>query len=69
VGSALRVTSRLGRTAGTGYADRRGIARVKVRWHPRVRFHDLRHTFATHVQAGLGDLRVTRSYWATRTSA
>ena len=45
----------------TPWVDSRGIARVKVRWRPLVRFHDLRHTFATHVQAGLGDLRVTQA--------
>src|SRR5215813_10142128 len=27
----------------------------------RFRFHDLRHTFASHVQMGLGDLRATRT--------
>ena len=43
------------------YTDRRGRPRVRLRWRPRVRFHDLRHTFATMVQAGLGDLRVTQA--------
>jgi hypothetical protein len=37
-----------------------GFAGVKVRWRPCVQLHDLRHTFATMVQAELGDLRVTQ---------
>jgi integrase len=42
------------------WVDSRGIARVKVTWKPRMRFHDLRSTFATHAQARSGDLVVTQ---------
>ena len=46
---------------GTRYVDlkrawRAAVARAGL---SDFRFHDLRHCFATYVQAGLGDLRVT----------
>jgi integrase len=42
---------------------------IKKAWHTTLekaritgfRFHDLRHTFASHVQMGLGDLRATQA--------
>ena len=48
---------------GTRYVDlkrawRAAVARAGL---SDFRFHDLRHCFATYVQAGLGDLRVTQT--------
>ena len=48
------VLHRVLEAAGLPRVERAGKKR------PYVRFHDLRHTFASYVQMGLGDLRATQ---------